>query len=207
MESTCLLVGGGLAAATAALTLRAEGYDGRVAIISDEEHPPYSRPPLSKSVVRGEVDASRTHLRPDKTWHSKDIELLLGRACIDIDVAAHQVQLADGERLGYDKLLLATGGKPRTLPGTHELPGVHVLRTIDDSVAIRSRLGAGRRLVVIGAGFIGAELAASARALGTEVTVIEAEPRPLSRSLPPTLGEIYAELHRDHGVDLRLGTG
>jgi 3-phenylpropionate/trans-cinnamate dioxygenase ferredoxin reductase subunit len=207
MEPTCLIVGGGLAAATAALTLRTEGYGGRIAIICDEEHPPYSRPPLSKSVIRGEVDASRTHLRPGKTWENKDIELLLGRACIDIDVAGHRVRLADGERLGYDKLLLATGGKPRTLPGTEELPGVHVLRTIDDSVAIARRLGAGRRLIVIGAGFIGAELAASARTLGTEVTVIEAEPRPLSRSLPPALGEIYAELHRGHGVDLRLGSG
>jgi 3-phenylpropionate/trans-cinnamate dioxygenase ferredoxin reductase component len=207
MEPTSLIVGGGLAAATAALTLRTEGYDGRIVIVGDEEHPPYSRPLLSKSVIRGEVDPSRTHLRPDKVWESKGIELLLGRACVDIDVAGHQVRLADGERLGYDKLLLATGGKPRTLPGTEDLPGVHVLRTIDDSVAIQRRLGAGRRLVVIGAGFIGAELAASARALSTEVTVIEAESRPMSRSLPPALGEIYAGLHRDHGVDLRLGTG
>jgi NADPH-dependent 2,4-dienoyl-CoA reductase/sulfur reductase-like enzyme len=207
VEPTYLIVGGGLAAASAAMTLRTEGYDGRITIVGAEEHPPYSRPPLSKSVIRGETDASRTHLRPQRTWQARDIGLLLGRPCVDIDVATRRVRLADGEPLGYDKLLLATGGTPRRLPDTGDLPGVHVLRTIHDAMSIRQRLGAGRRLVIVGAGFIGAELAASARALGTEVVVIEAESRPLSRLLPTAIARVYAELHRSHGVDLRLGTG
>lgn len=207
MDPCFVVVGGGLAGATAALTLRTSGFDGRVVVVCEEEHAPYSRPLLSKAVVRGEVAPERTQLRPQRLWDSKDIELVLGRAAVALDPAGHEVTLADGERLHYDKVLLATGGRARLLPGTEALPGVHTLRTVDDSVAIRELLGAGRSLAVIGAGFVGAELAASAATMGTAVTVFEAAPVPLARLLPPALGEIYARVHRDRGVTIRTNTG
>ena len=186
------------------MTMRTKGFDGRIVVIGDETHPPYSRPPLSKALVRGEIDVPRTHLRPAAMWEKKDVEFMLGRACAQIDVAAHQVVLSDGERIAYDSLLLATGGRARALPGQDGVPGVFVLRTIDDALAIRERLGAGKRLLIVGAGFVGAELAASAAALGTEVTVLEAASVPLGRGLPPALGEIYGRMHRSHGVDIRV---
>jgi 3-phenylpropionate/trans-cinnamate dioxygenase ferredoxin reductase subunit len=163
MDPCFVVVGGGLAGATAALTLRTSGFDGRVVVVCEEEHAPYSRPLLSKAVVRGEVAPERTQLRPQRLWDGKDIELALGRAAVALDP--------------------------------------------DDSVAIRELLGAGRSLAVIGAGFVGAELAASAATLGTAVTVFEAAPVPLARLLPPALGEIYARVHRDRGVTIRTGTG
>lgn len=184
--------------------MRTKGFDGRILVIGDEEHPPYSRPPLSKALVRGEVEPERTHLRPATMWAKKDVEFVLGRACTQIDVAGRRVELSDGERLNYDALLLATGGRARTLPGQEAIPGVFVLRTIDDALAIRERLGPGRRLLIVGAGFVGAELAASAAAMGTEVTVLEAADVPLGRGLPRALGEIYGRMHRAHGVDIRV---
>jgi 3-phenylpropionate/trans-cinnamate dioxygenase ferredoxin reductase subunit len=186
------------------MTMRTKGFDGRIVVIGDEPHPPYSRPPLSKALVRGEIDAARTHLRPAALWEQKDVEFVLGRACTEIHVASHEVVLSDGERIGYDALLLATGGRARTLPGQDGLPGVFVLHTIDDALAIRDRLGSGRRLLIVGAGFVGAELAASATALGTEVTVLESAAVPLGRGLPPAIGEIYARMHRARGVDIRV---
>src|SRR5437899_6210990 len=166
------------------MAMRTKGFDGRIIVIGDEEHPPYSRPPLSKALIRGEIEAGRTHLRPASMWEKKDIDFVLGRACTQIDVAGQQVVLGDGERIGYDALLLATGGRARTLLGQNDVPGVFVLRTIDDALAIRDRLGPGRRLLIVGAGFVGAELAASAAAMGTEVTVLEAASVPLGRGLP-----------------------
>jgi 3-phenylpropionate/trans-cinnamate dioxygenase ferredoxin reductase subunit len=186
------------------MTMRAKGFDGRIIVIGEEEHPPYSRPPLSKQLIRGEFDVARTHLRPAPMWDKKDVEFVLGWACTDVDVAAHEVVLSDGERLGYDSLLLATGGRARTLPGQEALDGVHVLRTIDDALTIREHLGKGKRLLIVGAGFVGAELAASAVSLGTEVTVLEAAGVPLGRGLPTALGEIYGRMHRRHGVDIRV---
>lgn len=189
------------------MTMRSKGFDGRILVIGDEAYPPYSRPPLSKALVRGEIEPARTHLRPAAMWEKKDVEFVLGRACTEIDVARRQVMLSDGERIGYDALLLATGGRARTLPGQDGIPGVFVLRTVDDALAIRERLGAGRRLLIVGAGFVGAELAASAAAVGTQVTVLEAAGVPLGRGLPPALGEIYGRMHRSHGVEIHVNAG
>jgi 3-phenylpropionate/trans-cinnamate dioxygenase ferredoxin reductase component len=188
------------------MTMRNKGFDGRVVVIGDEPHPPYSRPPLSKALVRGEIEVARTHLRPAAMWEKKDIEFVLARACTEIDVASQEVILSDGDRIGYDSLLLATGGRARTLPGQDGVPGVFVLRTIDDALAIRERLGPGKRLLIVGAGFVGAELGASAAALGAEVTVLETAAVPLGRGLPPAIGEIYARMHRAHGVDIRVNS-
>ncbi|MBZ4521781.1 NAD(P)/FAD-dependent oxidoreductase [Mycobacterium avium] len=204
MTRTHVVVGAGLAGGTAALAMRSKGFDGRILVIGDEAHPPYSRPPLSKALVRGEIEPARTHLRPATMWDKKEVEFVLGRACTDIDVARKEVTLSDGERIGYDALLLATGGRARTLPGQDGVPGVFVLRTIDDALAIRGRLGPGRRLLIVGAGFVGAELAASSAAVGTQVTVLEAADVPLGRGLPSALGEVYGRMHRAHGVDIRV---
>jgi 3-phenylpropionate/trans-cinnamate dioxygenase ferredoxin reductase subunit len=207
MRQTHVIVGSGLAGVTAAATLRAEGFDGRVVLVGDESHLPYPRPPLSKAVVRGELPAERLFLRPAAWYASKDIELLSGVTATGLDPAARTLALGDGAPLRYDRLLLATGGRPRMLPGSAALPGVYALRSLDDAVAIRDRLGPGRSLLVIGAGFLGAELAASARSTGTAVTVLEAAPRPLARSLPPLLSRVYTRIHRERGVDLRAGVG
>lgn len=204
MTRTHVVIGAGLAGGTAALAMRTKGFDGRILVIGDENHPPYSRPPLSKALVRREIEPARTHLRPEAMWENKDVEFMLGRSCIDIDVADQRVVLSDGESIGYAALLLATGGRARTLPGQNHVPGLFVLRTIDDALAIRERLGPGRRLLIVGAGFVGAELAASAAILGTEVTMLEAAPVPLGRGLPPALGEVYGRMHRAHGVDIRV---
>lgn len=203
-RQTYAIVGGGVAGATAALTLRKDGFDGRVLLISDEDHPPYNRPPLSKAVVRGELEPERTHLRPARIWERQGIELLLGRAATGLDPDARALTLDDGEIVRYDELLLATGGRARTMPGVVGCDGIHTLRTIDDAVALREMLRSGASIAIVGAGFIGAELAASAVQMGCAATVLEAAPLPLSRVLPPVLGEWYARLHRERGVDLRL---
>jgi 3-phenylpropionate/trans-cinnamate dioxygenase ferredoxin reductase subunit len=205
-KSTFILLGGGLASATAASTLRAEGFDGRVIIVGDEKHRPYSRPPLSKDVLRGEKSSERTWLRPPAWYASKDIELQLGVRAVTVDPRAHRVELADGSNLVYDKLLVATGGIPRTLdiPGA-DLPGVFYLRRLDDALALREHLIPAAEVMVIGAGFIGAEVAASARALGCKVTMLEIAEIPLGRALGPMIGQIYADLHRERGVELCTG--
>jgi 3-phenylpropionate/trans-cinnamate dioxygenase ferredoxin reductase subunit len=207
-KSTFILLGGGLASATAASTLRAEGFDGRVIIVGDENHVPYSRPPLSKDVLRGEKSPERTWLRPRAWYANKDIELQLGVRAVAVDPRAHRVELAGGTRLAYDKLLVATGGIPRNLdiPGT-DLPGVFYLRRLDDALALRERLIPAAQVVVIGAGFIGAEVAASARTLGCKVTMLEIAAIPLGRALGPSVGQVYADLHREHGVELCTGVG
>jgi len=207
-KATFILLGGGLASATAAATLRAEGFDGRVIIVGDENHIPYSRPPLSKDVLRGEKSPERTWLRPVAWYANKDIELQLGVRAVAVDPRAHRVELAGRASLAYDKLLVATGGIPRTLdiPGT-DLPGVFYLRRLDDALALREHLIPAAQVVVIGAGFIGAEVAASARTLGCKVTMFEIAEIPLGRALGPTIGQIYADLHRERGVVLCTGAG
>lgn len=206
MTRTIVVVGAGLAGGTAALTLRSKGFDGRVVVIGDENHPPYSRPPLSKQLIRGEFDIPRTHLRPSTLWAKRDVEFILGRAVTELDVAAHRVVLSDAEPIGYDALLLATGGRARVLPEQKPVNGVYVLRTIDDALAIREHLGPGKRLLIVGAGFVGAELAASAATLGTQVTALETTGVPLGRGLPAALGEIYGRMHAAHGVDIRVNS-
>jgi 3-phenylpropionate/trans-cinnamate dioxygenase ferredoxin reductase subunit len=202
---TFVVVGANLAGGRAVETLRAEGFDGRVVLVGDEPDRPYERPPLSKEVVRRESDP--VFLR-DAGWYAEqEIELRLGVRATELDPAG-TVSLGDGSSLDFDACLLATGGRPRVLdvPGA-ELDGIHYLRTLRDAEALAGALAARPRVVVIGAGFIGAEVAASARMVGCEVTVIEVLDVPLLRVLGDEIGGVYAQIHRDHGVDLRLGEG
>jgi 3-phenylpropionate/trans-cinnamate dioxygenase ferredoxin reductase subunit len=200
---TFIAVGGGVGAGTAAFALRALGFDGRVILICDEARPPYSKPPLSKGVLQGTEPVERSALRPEKWYADKNIDLMTGIAVTDVDTDGHAVTLADGSTLSYDKLLLATGGTARELPGAAAIPGIFTLRTVEDAMAIRERLRPGAHIVVVGAGFIGAEVAASARTVGCEVTLLEGLDTPLQRVLPPVLGDLYARIHREHGVDVR----
>ncbi len=207
-ENTFIIVGAGLAGQTAADTLRTEGFEGRVILVGEEAHAPYTKPPLSKAVLRSEAEPDSTLLRPSDWYDDEQVELSLGVRAESVDPADRVVVLADGRRLPYDKVLLATGGAARNVavPGS-ELEGVYTLRTLDDSLAIRQRLSANTPVVVIGAGFIGAEVAASARMLGCDVTVLEIADVPLGRVLGPQVGHIYTDIHRDHGVDVRTGVG
>lgn len=200
-----MIVGGGLAAARIAEQLRRSGYSGRVTIVSDEVHLPYDRPPLSKEVLRSEVDD--VALKPREWYDEKDITLRLGAAATCLDTAAQTVTLADGTMLGYDELVIATGLVPRRIPAFPDLEGVRVLRSFDESMALRTHASAANHAVVIGAGFIGCEVAASLRGLGVNVVLVEPQPTPLASVLGEQVGELVARLHRDEGVDVRLGLG
>ena len=204
-DRTFVIAGASLAGAKAAETLREEGFDGRVVLIGDEAERPYERPPLSKDYVRGEAD-SKPYVHDASFYAEHDIELRTATAVEAIDPAASQVSLAGGESLGFDRLLLATGARPRrlSLPGA-ELDGVMYLRRVEDSDAIRNRIDAGGRLVTIGAGWIGAEVAASARQRGCDVTILEMTELPLERVLGPELGAFYRDVHTDNGVDFLGG--
>ncbi|HWJ61108.1 MAG TPA: FAD/NAD(P)-binding oxidoreductase [Acidimicrobiales bacterium] len=202
-----VIVGASLAGLRAAETLRSEGFTGTITLVGDEPHAPYDRPPLSKQVLRGEWDAERVVL-PAGRNEALDLVWELGVAATGLDLEWRTVALADGRALPFDGLVIASGAAPRHIPGTEHLPGVLALRTIDDALAVRGALDAGAtRVVVVGAGFIGAEVAASCRERGVEVTMVEPLPAPLARVLGPEMGEIVADLHCEHGVDLRLGTG
>ncbi|GGL41827.1 NAD(P)/FAD-dependent oxidoreductase [Nocardia jinanensis] len=205
MSETFVVIGGGVGGGTAALALRSEGFTGRIVVLCAEPRPPYSKPPLSKGVLRGEEDADRTALRPPAWYAKKDIEIRTAVSATDLDTERKIVRLSTGEDLAYDKVLIATGGRPRTLPGADGVPGVFTLRTVEDSVAIARQLGPGIRLVVVGGGFIGGEVAAGARTLGCEVTVLEGQSSPLERLLPPTLAGLYMRLHTEHGVTFHTG--
>jgi NADPH-dependent 2,4-dienoyl-CoA reductase/sulfur reductase-like enzyme len=186
----------------AAETLRYEGHNGPITIVGTELHwPPYDRPPLSKQVLAGAWDDEKGRLRVADAF---DAQLRLGVAATELDLNDHLVTLADGATLPYDGLIVATGASPRLLPGVELGGGVHVLRTIDDCVALRGALESARRVTVVGAGFIGCEVAATCRQRGLEVTVVEALPLPLVRVLGIEAGEFCAALHRDNDVDLRL---
>jgi 3-phenylpropionate/trans-cinnamate dioxygenase ferredoxin reductase subunit len=199
-DQTFIIVGASLAGAKAAETLREEGFDGRVVLIGAEAERPYERPPLSKDYLRGAADA-KPYVHDESFYAEQDIELRTSTTVERIDPAASQVTLAGGETLGFDRLLLATGARPRrlSLPGA-DLDGVLTLRTIADCEAIRDRVEAGGRLVTIGAGWIGAEVAASARQRGCDVTILDMAQLPLERVLGPELGAIYRDVHADHGV-------
>jgi 3-phenylpropionate/trans-cinnamate dioxygenase ferredoxin reductase subunit len=205
-RATFVIVGGGLAGSVAAGTLRAGGFDGRIVLVGDEIHLPYSRPPLSKAVLRGESEGDVSILRPASWYAERDIDLELGVRATVVDPNDRVVVLESGRRIGYDKVLLTTGGRARALdiPG-FRLDGVHTLRTLDDSLAIRARLQPGLRVVVVGAGFIGAEVAASARTIGCDVTMFEIADVPLSRVLGAEVGRRYAAIHREEGVVLHTG--
>ena len=202
-----VVVGASLAGSRTAEALRAGGYDGRLTLIGAEEHVPYDRPPLSKQLLAGTKSADDIKLHRDGVLDGLDLDLRLGRQATDLDLSAREVVLHGGDRVPFDALVLATGSTPRLIPGTPDLRGLHVLRTLDDAVALRTEMEAGPRVAVVGGGFIGAEVAATARGRGLEVTVIEALPVPLARGLGPQLGATCGDLHVDHGVDLRLGVG
>jgi NADPH-dependent 2,4-dienoyl-CoA reductase/sulfur reductase-like enzyme len=208
MLSHVVVVGASLAGLRAAETLRADEFDGCITLVGAEAHLPYDRPPLSKKLLAGTLDAERIQLRKEHEYTDLDLQLHLGVRAIALDPAARRVTLDDGGSVAYDGLIIATGAAPRRLAGQPDLDGVFVLRTLDDCLRLRAAFDASpQRVVVIGAGFIGAEVAATARGLGLDVTVIEALPAPLVRGLGLQMGMACAELHRAHGVDLRLGVG
>ncbi|MEV4163737.1 NAD(P)/FAD-dependent oxidoreductase [Nonomuraea dietziae] len=198
--ATFVIVGAGLAGAKAAQTLREEGFDGEVVLIGAEEERPYERPPLSKGYLQGRSEREKIFVHPPYWYADQEIDLRLGVTVTGIALDAHEVALDDGSRMSYDKLLITTGASPRTLPGQ-----AYTLRTVADSEALKAGFAAGGRVVIIGAGWIGLESAAAAREAGCEVTVVDPAPTPLHKVLGPELGEVFANVHRRHGVDLRLG--
>ena len=193
----------------AAEALRREGDEGRIVLIGVERHwPPFDRPPLSKQVLLGKWERDKALLRTELDPATDDgLELVLGRRAVGLDAAAREVTLDDGATVAYDGLIVATGATPRRLPGYDHLAGIHVLRTVDDCDALRADLVDGRRVAVIGAGFIGCEVAAACRTLGHEVALVEALPLPLVRVLGEQIGAMTAALHREHGVAVHLGVG
>ena len=205
-NSAYVIAGGGLAGAKAAETLRAEGFDGPVVLIGEETERPYERPPLSKDYLQGKAERETIFVHPQAWYADNQVELRLGSPVTGIDRAAHEVTLADGSRIGYAKLLLATGSSPRrlTVPGA-DADGVLYLRRAADSDRIKAILATASRIAVIGAGWIGLEAAAAARTAGVEVTICEAAGLPLLRVLGPEVAQVFADLHRQHGVDLRFG--
>ena len=207
-DETHVIVGASLAGANAAETLREEGFDRRVVLVGSEDERPYERPPLSKDYLRGEVDREKVYVHDENFYAEHDIELRLGRTALSLDTANAQVELDDGEHLSYDRLLLATGAEPRRLsvPGA-ELDGVFYLRSVRGSDALRQRLDRGGAVVVVGAGWIGAEVAASARQRGLDVTVVEPASVPLERVLGKEIGAVYRDIHTDQGVRMLMGTG
>src|SRR5439155_25677848 len=207
-DQTFVIVGASLAGAKAAETLRTEGFDGRVILVGAEESRPYERPPLSKDYLRGEVGREKVYVHDENFYAENNIELRLGRTVTALDTGGQELTLRHGERLHYDRLLLVTGSEPRHLPiPGGSLDGVLYLRSVEDSDALRERLDRGGSVVVIGAGWIGAEVAASAKQRGLDVTVIEPASVPLERVLGSEIGAIYRDIHTDHGVRMLLGTG
>src|SRR5665213_1776346 len=206
-HSTIAVVGASLAGLRAAETLRAEGYDGRIVLIGAEPHQPYDRPPLSKQLLAGTWGLDRVRLRDPQKIDALGLELRLGHAAIALDVAGHRLELDDGDRLEFDGAVVSTGAHARTLPDTSHILGVHTLRTLEDCFALGAVVGPETKMAVVGAGFIGSEVAATCRGLGAQVTVIEALPVPLARVLGDRLGAACAALHTDHGVEVRAGIG
>jgi 3-phenylpropionate/trans-cinnamate dioxygenase ferredoxin reductase component len=201
-----LIAGGGLAGQRCAETLRRSGYEGPIRMLCAEVHRPYDRPPLSKEMLTGEHPADELPFRAPAWYEEQEVELLLGIAAAALSPAERRVSLSDGTSLRYDKLLIATGSRPRMLPMFKGYDNVSVLRTVDDSHRLAERLAARPRLAVLGAGFIGQEVAATARRLGAEVVMVEAAPSPLHAILGPELGEWFTSFHRDRGVDVVTDT-
>ncbi len=203
-----VIVGGGLAAARAAEQLRKSEYSGPIVIVSDEVHPPYDRPPLSKDVLQDNLKGfADVALKPAEFYTENDITLRLGSPAQGLDTAARTVTLADGTALGYDELIIATGLIPKRIPSIPDLAGVWVVRSLDDALALREHAASARRAVIIGAGFIGCEVAASLRKLGVDVVLVEPQPAPLAAVLGEQVGQLVARLHRAEGVDVRTGVG
>jgi 3-phenylpropionate/trans-cinnamate dioxygenase ferredoxin reductase component len=207
-DQTFVIVGASLAGAKAAETLRQEGFAGRLVLVGAENERPYERPPLSKDYLRGEVGREKVYVHDEGFYGEHEIDLRLGRTAESLDTSSGELELDGGERLRYDRLLLTTGAEPRRLsiPGA-ELDGVLYLRSVQDSDALRARLDRGGAVVVVGAGWIGAEVAASARQRGLEVTVLDPLSVPLERVMGAEVGAIYRDIHTDHGTQMLMGTG
>jgi len=205
-QQTTVIVGAGQAGSEVATSLRQQGYTGRVVLIGDEPHLPYRRPPLSKAYLAGEADATSLLIKPRATYEKAKVELLIPAQVVGVNRDASRIELADGRVQTYDKLVLATGGRPRPLqlPGA-DAPNVLTLRTLADVDAIRREMQPGHRLVVVGGGYIGLELAAVAVKLGLKVTVLESAPRVLVRVTAPEMSAFYARVHREAGVNVRTG--
>jgi 3-phenylpropionate/trans-cinnamate dioxygenase ferredoxin reductase component len=205
---TFVIAGASLAGAKAAETLRSEGFDGRVVLVGEESVRPYERPPLSKTYLRGEVGFDKAAVHPPDFYREHDIDLLTSTTVVSIDPANRQVQLNPGGPLAYDRLLLTTGASPRhiDIPGA-QLDGIHYLRSLASCDALREALARAAKLVVVGAGWIGCEVAASARQLGKEVALIETVQVPLERVLGHEVGAMFRDLHAEHGVELHMGVG
>jgi len=208
-----VVVGGGAAGVAAVETLRAEGFTGSAALVCGEPELPYDRPPLSKQVLTGAWDPDRTRFREASHYAGLNVRLVHG-AARSLDLAGRAVELADGYRLGYDGLIIATGVRPRRLPSGHDLAGVHVLRGLADVAALRGAFDAAAsgdtapgRVAIVGAGFLGMEVAAAARSLGLPVTVVDPLPEPMIRQVGPVVGAAVAALHRGQGVVVRTGIG
>lgn len=201
-----VIVGGGLAGATAAFELRKRGFAGRVVLVSEEAEPPYERPPLSKEYLRGEKAIETAQVRPLGDYEQNGIDLLRGRRAVTLDPASRRLNLDDGTNLVYDALLIATGAAPRKLSSTQAcLEGVHYLRDIGDADALREASRDARSIAVIGGGWVGSEVAASLRQTGGNLTLITNLPRPLERVLGPEVAEVYRAVHLEHGVQLAHG--
>ena len=203
MPETFVIVGAGLAGGSAATTLRKEGFDGRVVLIGAEPHPPYERPPLSKGYLRGEIPFEQALVQPPDFYRDNDLETHFGVEVTRVDAADSAVELDSGERIAYDKLLVATGVKNRrpSIPGL-DLEGIYDLRTVADCDRIRQEISPGRKAVVVGMGFIGSEVAASLRQSGLEVVVVDRNRVPLQRVLGEEVGKVMEDIHRDHGAEL-----
>jgi 3-phenylpropionate/trans-cinnamate dioxygenase ferredoxin reductase component len=203
-EPNFIIVGGGLTGAIAAQTLREEGFDRRITLLGEESNRPYERPPLSKDYLQGNIDRDSIFVHPESWYADHAVELRLGAAMTSLDPALRTVTTATGVQLGYDKLLLTTGSTPRrvSVPGA-DFDGVRYLRSVEDSERIKAGFARAQRVAIIGAGWIGLETAAAARNAGLEVTLLEASELPLLRVLGPEVAPIFADLHRDHDVDLR----
>src|SRR6185437_10346196 len=195
-----VIIGAGPAGMRAAEVLRAQDATADILLIGDEPHPPYDRPPLSKAFLIGDLAPEKLHLKPESFYAEQRIALRLGTTATAIDRAAKTVQLADGERVTYDKLLLATGCHARRLPALFDAARIHYLRSLADADHLRAALAPGREVILIGGGFIGLELAAAATRRGAKVTVLEALPRLMARALPPLVGDYARQLHERHGV-------
>jgi NADPH-dependent 2,4-dienoyl-CoA reductase/sulfur reductase-like enzyme len=205
MTTRVVIIGGGLAAARTAEQLRRAQFDGSITIVGDEVHLPYDRPPLSKEVLRSEVNDST--LKPREFYDEKNITLRLGSAVRSLDPTNQTITLADGTQLEYDEAVIATGLVPKRIPSFPDVAGIHVLRFVDECMTLRAEAAAARRAVVVGAGFIGCEVAASVRRLGVDVTMVEPQAEPLASVLGEQIGALVARLHRAEGVDVRTGTG
>ena len=202
-----LVVGASASGLATVETLRRKGYQGRITVLGDEPHAPYDRPPLSKQVLSGSWEPDRTQLRAPDLLDDLGVTFMLGESAVALDVGERTVRTESGRTLRADAVVIATGARPRTLPGQDGLSGVHALRTLDDSLGLRKELAPGVRLVVVGEGVLGAEIAATASALGADVTMTGPQAAPMAAQVGPLVADLLAQLHTGHGVRLRLGTG